>query len=670
MKHLALACALFAACIGCTDFDSFVIGPDEAGAPGVDGSTPDEAAIPVLDAGGDGGAQAECTLDAECDDARVCNGLERCSDGMCAPGTPLTSNEACTTDDGVAGMCAIGLCVPAGCGDGAQLGTEECDDSGESQTCNIDCTEAECGDGKHNASADEDCDDGDDVTNDGCEADCSDSCESNADCTDENACDGEEKCNADHFCVEGTPVTTGECAAAVCPNGVREAGEVCDGSDLNGASCANIDFAIAGPFAGGTLACSSHCQSYDTSACIEGASNPPGTPCRKDEHCLWGCFEQSCEGVEYVGAGEAHNCALFDSGRVACWGSQSAGRLGNGETEVAAVPRLQLVRHKTGDPLVEVAQLSVGARHTLAVTDSGHVYAWGSNEFGQLGRTDRSDTPFATSMFGIDGAPEGVVEVAAGEEHSCFLSSSVFCAGRNDAGQLGDNTTVPFSEEPQQVLGTSGAGALTAVSSLRAGNRHTCAKTATGLACWGGGSAFGDIPIAVSIADVDRVLLESSAQDATCALLTDTSVACFGLNEAQVDIPGKLGVGSTASNVAAPTLVRSGGSTLSGLRSAGLGTAAHCYLDSDNDVWCAGVNTLGQLGANATSSIEAIRLETAAGDNPFETLALDGITSGSEHLCIWNEHHIYCWGDNPGGVLGNEGPNRSVPVEVLGPVAP
>jgi hypothetical protein len=54
---------------------------------------------------------------------------------------------------------------------------------------------------------------------------------------------------------------------AVCGNGIREAGEACDGAELGTAACADFGFA------GGALACSAAC-SLDTSAC----AGTPVTP--------------------------------------------------------------------------------------------------------------------------------------------------------------------------------------------------------------------------------------------------------------------------------------------------------------------------------------------------------------------------------------------------------
>ena len=58
------------------------------------------------------------------------------------------------------------------CGDGNIDPGEDCDDSGESATCDIDCTAVDCGDGTLNTTAGEICDDGNAVSLDGCEPDC------------------------------------------------------------------------------------------------------------------------------------------------------------------------------------------------------------------------------------------------------------------------------------------------------------------------------------------------------------------------------------------------------------------------------------------------------------------------------------------------------------------
>ena len=63
---------------------------------------------------------------------------------------------------------------PVACGDGrvdTEFG-EECDDSGESVDCNVDCTLSVCGDGVLNVTDGEQCDDANTDPGDGCDATC------------------------------------------------------------------------------------------------------------------------------------------------------------------------------------------------------------------------------------------------------------------------------------------------------------------------------------------------------------------------------------------------------------------------------------------------------------------------------------------------------------------
>ncbi len=66
----------------------------------------------------------------------------------------------------------------------------------------------------------------------------------------------------------GTTPTTG--VESMCGDGKREGSEVCDGDDLDGKGCADIDDA----FLGGTLVCGAKCDSFDASGC----ELDPGAP--------------------------------------------------------------------------------------------------------------------------------------------------------------------------------------------------------------------------------------------------------------------------------------------------------------------------------------------------------------------------------------------------------
>ena len=83
----------------------------------------------------------------------------------CVDGLMCAADRDCVSMD-----CDTAVCIS--CGDGTTNGGETCDDSGESATCDVDCTAVSCGDRVINVSAGESCDDGNMTRGDGCSATC------------------------------------------------------------------------------------------------------------------------------------------------------------------------------------------------------------------------------------------------------------------------------------------------------------------------------------------------------------------------------------------------------------------------------------------------------------------------------------------------------------------
>ena len=79
-----------------------------------------------------------------------------------------------------------------------------------------------------------------------------------------------------------------------------------------------------------------------------------------------------------VGVGFGYSCALSEAGAVACWGDNTAGKLGDGQAASSRRP-VQPEGLSSG-----VAALSVGHDHACVVMETGAVKCWGSNTYGQL----------------------------------------------------------------------------------------------------------------------------------------------------------------------------------------------------------------------------------------------------------------------------------------------
>ncbi|GBG70272.1 hypothetical protein CBR_g6400 [Chara braunii] len=139
--------------------------------------------------------------------------------------------------------------------------------------------------------------------------------------------------------------------------------------------------------------------------------------------------------VTQVAAGKAFSLAVTEDGRVWSWGCNVKGELGLGDTVARLLP--EMVEGKLAEETVEA--VSAGFEHVVALTKQGVLYVWGSNDRGQLGTGEDAayhmvPTQIGGSVFGIKFA-----HIAAGLKHCIVASKSgeVYAWGANDFGQLG-----------------------------------------------------------------------------------------------------------------------------------------------------------------------------------------------------------------------------------------
>ena len=137
--------------------------------------------------------------------------------------------------------------------------------------------------------------------------------------------------------------------------------------------------------------------------------------------------------VLQVAAGCIHTVFVTADGLVFSCGYNYSGQLGVGDTETRLVPTL-VTGQLQGKTAVYVA---AGNHHTLSITADGSLFAWGSNDFGQLGVGDTEDRSVPTQVTGLQG--KQVVHVAAGNRHTICTTAdgSVFTWGDGESGKLG-----------------------------------------------------------------------------------------------------------------------------------------------------------------------------------------------------------------------------------------
>lgn len=182
-----------------------------------------------------------------CDDGSVCAaGLECAPGGGCIDpdiGTACEGKEpgdACQTSGLPDGVCALGLCIPAGCGNAVvEPGRGEVCDDGNREAgdgCSATCASDEtCGNGVIDYSEDEGCDCGDGTG------------DLPPGCVEANGDAAGASCFSD-------------CTPHRCGDGLREGLEACEGADLQDLTCEDVGFYA------GDLACDDACR-FDTTTC-------------------------------------------------------------------------------------------------------------------------------------------------------------------------------------------------------------------------------------------------------------------------------------------------------------------------------------------------------------------------------------------------------------------
>jgi alpha-tubulin suppressor-like RCC1 family protein len=255
--------------------------------------------------------------------------------------------------------------------------------------------------------------------------------------------------------------------------------------------------------------------------------------------------------VTAVAAGAGHNLAVTSTGTVLAWGLNDEGQLGNDSTGSSAVP--VNVSLPVGTKVTAVA---VGALHSLALSSTGVVFAWGYNTDGELGDggTANSDVPVKLKL------PAGtrVTAIAAGGYDSLALTSTgaVFAWGYNTDGELGNggtaNSDVPVKVKlpaGTKVTAIAAGGSLTGVGVIIAGPSHSLAVTSTGAVfAWGyntdgelgnGGTANSDVPVKVKLPAGTKVTAIAAGELHSLAVTSRGTVLAWGGNNF-----GQLGNGS------------------------------------------------------------------------------------------------------------------------------
>jgi alpha-tubulin suppressor-like RCC1 family protein len=200
-----------------------------------------------------------------------------------------------------------------------------------------------------------------------------------------------------------------------------------------------------------------------------------------------------------IAAGKYFTCALLDNFAVTCWGANTGGQLGLGDTTERTSPTA-LAAIDFGSGLTARA-LSAGDDHVCAILDDGGLVCWGSAGNGRLGSGGTSNIGDGTNEMGTNlaavslGSSGTAIAVSAGQAHTCvvFTSTEVKCFGDGGTGRLGQDSQTTLGDSPSE-MGTAlpaiNLGTGRTALAVSAGAEHTCALLDNAaLKCWGSGDS-------------------------------------------------------------------------------------------------------------------------------------------------------------------------------------
>jgi alpha-tubulin suppressor-like RCC1 family protein len=295
-----------------------------------------------------------------------------------------------------------------------------------------------------------------------------------------------------------------------------------------------------------------------------------------------------------IGGGDVHSIVLKMDGTVLTWGGNYSGQLGNLKFENSNYP--DFVRYKNGEIVKDIIKVSAGwdfsvilrkdgtvwtfgenkygqlgdgtmdnknyavqvkgpdgkgylrnivdikagAFHVLALAKDGTIWAWGDNEFGQLGDGTYIQRPFPVKTKGIN----NIEKIACGAFHSLAIdrNGNLYGWGKNWKGQIGDGSFIN-KNIPVRVWGENGDGFFSDAKEVSAGRNHTVILNKKGEVFVVGSNIFGQlgnkilkkinfpIPVFSEEGNLKNVEKISASGNYSVALLMDGTLYLWGTNE-------------------------------------------------------------------------------------------------------------------------------------------
>jgi len=336
-----------------------------------------------------------------------------------------------------------------------------------------------------------------------------------------------------------------------------------------------------------------------------------------------------------ISAGAWHTAAIRDDGTLWAWGQNNFGQLGDGTTTDSSIPVQEST--KTNDWKTVYA----GVTHTTAIKNDGTLWAWGQNYYDQLGdgTTTDSSIPVQESTKTNDWKA-----VSAGACHTTAIKNdgTLWAWGGNIYGRLVSSTTtgngIPVQENTK----------ANDWKAIYAGGNHTAATKDDGTLWAWGQNVSGQLGYATTTDSSSPVQENTKANDwktiyagvtHTAAIKNDGTLWAWGQNNF-----GQLGDGTTTQR-SIPVQENTRANNWKAVCAGYWHTAA---IKEDGTLWAWGQNNFGQLG-DGTTTQRSIPVQENTRANNWKVVCV-----GYWHtVAIKDDGTLWTWGYNNFGQLGN-----------------
>jgi hypothetical protein len=334
-----------------------------------------------------------------------------------------------------------------------------------------------------------------------------------------------------------------------------------------------------------------------------------------------------------ISAGLNFSLAIKNDGTLWGWGLNS-NQLGLGFTGNQNAP----IQIGTANDWMTV---SAGANHSLAVKTNGTLWAWGDGQFGQLGNGVFNSATWTVTQVGT---ATNWSSVSAGTIFSLALKSNgtLWAWGRNNTGQLGNNTVVDLNVPTQVDVATDWM-------LIDAGDQHALAiKTNNSMWAWGN-NGFGQLGngsnttslVPIPITTTLNWIAISAGGGHSMAIDVNNALWTWGNN-----LDGQLGDGSNTASTLPINISFNSAGTVSPYIKISAGLSHSMAILNDNTLWTCGLNLSGQLGLGNNISVNALMMVGL--QNTW-----DKISAGNQHsLALEFSSALWSTGRNQEGQLG------------------